>query len=184
MPSLPHDPQEEKEALYTAICTLHKRRGKSGMVHAFLVLCDAVERAERVLSELEAQAPKRDSVFQIHVLGLGSLVMCGQEEIVRVERYAREVLRDRRATERDCIRGLEAMFPQGTIISCPTCGEGLYKLTTRATTAEIVLDDRKLFVPLNRTVPSGDVWRSLACPFCGGRLFKDGQIHTLQQGWK
>jgi hypothetical protein len=31
---------------------------------------------------------------------------------------------------------------------------------------------------------SRNSWGPLACPFCGGRLLKDGRIHTLQQGWR
>lgn len=78
---------------------------------------------------------------------------------------------------------LDTVFPAGTLLSCPGCGEGLYKVTARATTQDIVLDEGALLTPLNRTIPPRDVWKPLACPFCGGRLLKDGQIHTLQRGW-
>ena len=37
-----------------------------------------------------------------------------------------------------------------------------------------------VLTPLNQR----DVWKSLACPFCGGRLLKEEKMHTLQQGWK
>jgi hypothetical protein len=46
------------------------------------------------------------------------------------------------------------------------------------------MDDGSLLVPLNRTVPSRDAWTALSCPFCGGRLFTNGQLHTLQYGWR
>jgi hypothetical protein len=78
---------------------------------------------------------------------------------------------------------LNPIFAPGTIISCPARGEGLYKVTTRATTEDVVLDDGTLLVPLNRTIPARNVWAPLACSFCGGRLLKDGQLHTLQHGW-
>jgi len=38
--------------------------------------------------------------------------------------------------------GFDTVFPAGTILSCSDCGEGLCKVTTRATTADIVLGDR------------------------------------------
>jgi len=78
---------------------------------------------------------------------------------------------------------LDARFPAGTILSCPECGEGLYKVTARSTPKDLVLDEGILLIPLNRTIPSRDAWASLSCPFCDGRLLKDGRIHTLQQGW-
>lgn len=78
---------------------------------------------------------------------------------------------------------LEAILLSGTIISCPSCGEGLYKVGARCTTEDVVLDDGTLLVPLNLTIPARDAWTSLSCPKCGARLFKDGKIHTLQQGW-
>ncbi len=78
---------------------------------------------------------------------------------------------------------LNAVFPAGTILSCPGCGEGLYKVTSRSTTADLVMDGGTLLIPLNSTIPPRDAWASLSCPFCGGRLLKDGQIHTLQRGW-
>ena len=80
-------------------------------------------------------------------------------------------------------RGLNATFPVGTILSCPACGLGLYKVSARSTTEDLVLDDGSLLVPLNRAVPSRSAWAPLACPFCGGRLLQAGRIHTLQQGW-
>ncbi len=77
----------------------------------------------------------------------------------------------------------DSVFSAGTILSCPSCGEGLYKVTARSTTEDLVLDEGTILVPLNRAILPRDVWKSLACPLCGGRLFKQGQIHTLQHGW-
>ena len=78
---------------------------------------------------------------------------------------------------------LDSIFSAGTIVVCPCCGEGLYKVTVQATTHDLVLDDGTLLVPLNRAIPARDVWAPLACPLCGGRLFNDGRIHTFQHGW-
>ena len=72
----------------------------------------------------------------------------------------------------------------GTILSYPQCKEGLYKVTTRASIDDLVLDDGTLLQPLNTTIPKRDVWRVLACPRCGGRYHKDGKLHTVQSGWK
>jgi predicted RNA-binding Zn-ribbon protein involved in translation (DUF1610 family) len=82
------------------------------------------------------------------------------------------------------VTGSPTAFPAGTIVSCPDCGEGLYKVITRATAQELVLDNGVLLVPLNRTIPSRGTWQRFACPWCGGRLLnKQGKVHTLQQGW-
>ncbi len=78
---------------------------------------------------------------------------------------------------------LDSVFPYGTIPSCPECDVGLYKVVARSTTEDLVMDDGSILVPLNRDIPPRDAWKSLACPLCGGRLLKDGQIHTLQRGW-
>jgi hypothetical protein len=78
----------------------------------------------------------------------------------------------------------ETSFAAGTILSCPACGEGLYKLTARATTADLALDDGALLIPLNTAISARAVWKPFACPFCDARLVKDGQLHTLSHGWK
>jgi len=52
-----------------------------------------------------------------------------------------------------------------------------------ATFEDVVVVDDKVFAPLNDTIPPDDVWQTLACPFCGARLLKDGNVHTLQNGW-
>jgi hypothetical protein len=107
-----------------------------------------------------------------------------REELQRAEQFAFDMLGQRRAREETPPNALDAEFPAGTIVACPECGEGLYKTTTRVTTADLVLDDGTLLTPLNRSIPAKDVWAPLACPFCGGRLLNDGRIYTLQQGWR
>lgn len=99
------------------------------------------------------------------------------------EHVLREIGR-RMAQEETRSAGLDTIFPQGTILSCADCGEGLYKVTTRATTADIVLDDGTNLQPLNTTIPPHGAWKSLACMKCGGRVYKGGKIHTVQDGWK
>ena len=176
------DPATEKDALSTTIAALEKSWGMPGMAHALSDLCEALARAEQALSALE-QETERDLAFEVHVLGLGFQVTYAREEIQRARQYALDTLGQRRGREKAPREALDTEFPAGTILSCPTCGEGLYKTTTRVTTQDLVLDDGTLLVPLNRTIPARDTWAPLACPLCGGRLLKDGQIHTLQQGW-
>ena len=91
------------------------------------------------------------------------------------EQALREIGR-RMATEETTISGLDTVFPARTLLSCSDCGEGLYKVTQRATTADIVLDDGTILQPLNTTIPP----KSLACVKCGGRVYKDGKLHMVQ----
>jgi uncharacterized protein YbaR (Trm112 family) len=177
------DPAQEKATLCAAITALEKSWGKPGMPHAFSDLCEALARAEEALSALEHDTD-RDTAFEVHVLGLGFQVTYAQEELQRAEQFAIDMLGQRRAREETPRTALDVEFPAGTIVACPECGEGLYKTTTRVTTADLVLDDGTLLTPLNRTIPARDAWAPLACPLCRGRLLKDGQIHTVQQGWK
>jgi hypothetical protein len=99
------------------------------------------------------------------------------------EQVLREIGR-RMATEETRIPGLDMVFPAGTILSCSDCDEGLYKVSQRATTADIVLDDGTILKPLNTTIPSHNAWQSLACVKCGGRVYTGGKIHTVQEGWQ
>lgn len=99
------------------------------------------------------------------------------------EHAVREIGR-RMAKEQTRSAGFDTVFPAGTILSCADCGEGLYKVTTRASTADIVLDDGTILQPLNTTIPPQGAWKSLACMKCGGRVYKDGKLHTVQEGWK
>jgi hypothetical protein len=80
---------------------------------------------------------------------------------------------------------MEQHYPAGTILSCPSeaCGLGLYRLVAPASFEDVVVFDDQVLAPLNTTIPSRDVWQTLACPFCGARLLKDGKIHTLQNDW-
>jgi hypothetical protein len=139
------------------------------MAQAYTDLQAAIARAERALAVLEQQQDKNGIAFKIHVLGLGFQVTYAQEELDRAEQFAFDMLGQRRAREETPRTALDAEFPAGTIVACPECGEGLYKTTTRVTTADLVLDDGTLLTPLNRSIPARDAWAPLACPFCGGR---------------
>jgi hypothetical protein len=88
----------------------------------------------------------------------------------------------RMAKEETRSASCDTVFPAGTILSCADCGEGLYKVTTRATTADLVLDDGTILQPLNATIPPHGAWKSLACVKCGGRVYKEGELHTMQGG--
>jgi hypothetical protein len=76
-------------------------------------------------------------------------------------------------------------YPTGTILACSSadCGLGLYRIVVPATFEDLVVFDDEVLAPLNATIPPHDVWQTLACPFCGARLLKDGKVYTLPWGW-
>jgi hypothetical protein len=92
------DPVQEKNALCTAIDTLHAQWGKAGMAQAYTALQIAVARAEQALSVLEPHQDKRGIAFKIHVLGLASMVMVAREEIARAELFALALIEKQAAT--------------------------------------------------------------------------------------
>jgi hypothetical protein len=59
----------------------------------------------------------------------------------------------RMVSEETGIHDLDIVFPQGTILSCSSCEERLYKITRRATTADLMLDDGTILQPLNQMIP-------------------------------
>lgn len=170
------DPVQEKAELSRAIGALLHSWGKPDMAQAVAALRTALAHAEHALAALERE-PERDTAFAVHVLGLGFQVTYAREELGQAEQFTCR-------TREETPDTLDTVFLAGTIVACPGCGEGLYKTTTRVTTADLVLDDGTLLTPLSRTIPLRNPWTPLACPLCGGRLLKDGQIHTLQQGWR
>jgi hypothetical protein len=76
------------------------------------------------------------------------------------------------AAEENTIPGLDTILPAGTILSCSSWGEELYRVVERATTADLVLDDGTLLRPLNATIPPRDVWKPFACVKCRGGVYK------------
>ena len=98
------------------------------------------------------------------------------------ERVLREIGR-RMAKEETRSAGFDVVFPAGTVLSCANCEEGLYKITTRGTTADLVLDEGTILKSLNTTIPPREAGKSLVGVKCGGRVYKSGKIHTGQEGW-
>ena len=147
-----------------------------------LDLCDAAERADEVLRTLEEQ-DSMDRDTRLQVVQLKILLRTAKQtlEAVQDEPLA-PVIPYPVNEEQEPMLG--TIFPVGTILECPDCGAGLYEVLQEVSTAGLVLDDGAVLVPLNQTILARDVWKSLACPFCGGRLLKEGKIHTLQAGWR
>jgi predicted RNA-binding Zn-ribbon protein involved in translation (DUF1610 family) len=153
------------------------------MAPAVSALRAAVGRAEQALSILE-QEPHKAPIFVVQVLGLGFLVMYAQGALARAEQCVFDPLGQGSHREGPPRTAVDTILPAGTIFCCPTCGAGLSRTTTALTVQDIALDEGTLLVPLTHTIPPREGWAPLACPFCGAQLVKDGQIHTLQQGWK
>ena len=182
MLTTPFNPREEKEQLSEALNRLHQEWEHGLSFATVLALCDTAERADEVLTALQEQgALDRDTRLQVIQLKI----------LLTAAKQALEAVQDEPLTpvnpypvseEQEPMLG--TIFPAGTIIDCPECGEGLYKVTQEVSTAGIVLDDGAVLVLLNQTIPTRTAWSTVVCPLCGGRLLKDGKIHTLQHGWR
>jgi hypothetical protein len=183
MSTLHYDPVEAHDAVYEAINHLHDHWGTPGMGEAVSDLHEAVARADRALVMFERQEAEQGIAFQIRVDGVRNLLQCAHEELQRAERVALRTLGRRLVHEVPPGKALDTVFPAGTIVSCPECGEGVYKVTARVVMQDLVLADGTFLAPLNTRIPARDGWKPLACPLCGGRLLKDGRIHTLQRAW-
>jgi hypothetical protein len=167
------DPAQEKALLSGAIGALERAWGKPGMAQALTALRTALAHAEHALAILERE-PERDTAFAVHVAGLGIQVTYARAELELAEEstYRR---RDGKSA------ALDIVLPAGTVVACPRCGEGLYKTTTRLTTADLVQDDGTLLTPLNPSIPQRYSWAPLDCPLCYAWLLQDGRICTLQE---
>jgi uncharacterized C2H2 Zn-finger protein len=117
------------------------------------------------------------------VIGLTILLTAACQQLELIQHEMVEALGERLGAEGPADRGLDPVFSPGTIISCPRCEQGLYTVTRSATRNVLALDDGEILTPLNLTISTRDEWVLLTCPVCGARLFNDGRIHTLQQGW-
>jgi hypothetical protein len=180
----PFNPRAEKTALYNAIGVFHERWEKKRSTDAVFDLCDAVERADDVCTELrQCQLDPHSDLAHVNI-NLQILLAAARQELAQVQDETLEEIGYRIAEEeRQTSSPSTTVLPAGTILSCPQCEEGLYKVTIRARIDDLVLDDGVMLQPLNTTIPKRDAWRALACPRCGGRYYKDGKMHTLQHGW-
>lgn len=175
------NPKVVKEQLYEALVRFHQEWEHGLSTATMLNLCEAAERADEVVRALEPVS--LDRATHLQVIQLKILLTTAKQtlEAVQGEPLTSATLypvnEEPEATP-------DTLFPTGTILDCPECGEGLYKVTQEVSAAGIVLDDGTVLVPLNRSIPARDAWKPLACPLCGARLLKDGKIHTLQHGWK
>lgn len=175
-------PHAERAALLEAIAEFHVHWSQKHTMDAFFHLADAIGRAEEVIHELRACQPDQHSDLTLAVVNLQILIGAAQKAMADVQHETLEESGHRMATEKSH-RSPEPAVVVGTILSCPQCEEGLYKVIARTSVDEIVLDDGAILQPLNTTIPKRDAWRGLACPKCGGRYHRDGKLHTLQGGW-
>ena len=181
----PFNPYTEKTTLYNAIMLFRERWEQRRTMNAVFDLCDAIERAEDVILELQQCKPTPQSDLALVAINLQLLIGIARNVVANVQNEMLEAIGHRMAKEeRQPPVSSSPVLPAGTILSCPQCEEGLYKVTTRASIDELVLDDGILLQPLNTTIPKRDALRALACPWCGGRYYKDGQLHTVQHGWQ
>ena len=179
----PFNPHTEKTALYDAILLFRARWEQRRTVNAVFDLCDAIERAEDVRRELHQCQPAPQSDLALVAINLQLLIGIACTVVANVQDEMLEAI-GMAEEERQPPVSSSPVLPAGTILSCPQCEEGLYKVTTRASIDDLVLDDGILLQPLNTTIPQRDAWKALACPRCGGRYHKDGKLHTLQHGWQ
>jgi predicted RNA-binding Zn-ribbon protein involved in translation (DUF1610 family) len=181
--SLPIDPRREHDALYAALSDFQAQWEQHRTVQAVFDLCDAVEQANEALIVLEKKPEQQDKEHRLQVVRLKILLTAARQQLELVQQETLETVGERIASEEGQCSACDTVLLAGMIIACPACGEGLYKLTRRATTQDVVLDEGEILAPLNTMIPEREAWRTLACPFCGARLLKDGRVHTLQYGW-
>lgn len=178
------NPQAEKTALYDAITRFRQRWEHRRTLEAVFALADALDRADDVCAELRHCKPDPQSDLALVAINLQLFIGIARQELARGEEETLEEIGHRMAAEEpQPTRSSSPVLPAGTILSCPQCEAGLYKVTMRASIDDLVLDDGVLLHPLNTTIPKRDAWRALACPKCGGRYFRDGKLHTLQREW-
>ena len=128
-------------------------------------------------------APQRD--LALATINLQRLLAVARQERARGQEETLEEIGHWIATEEhQPATAPSPVLPAGTILSCPQCEEGLYKVTVRASIDAHVLEDGVLLQPFNTTIPTRDARRAFACLRCGGRYYKDGKFHTVQAGWQ
>lgn len=177
------NPQVEKNILYGAITHFQQRWAQKRTMAAVFDLADAIEHAADVCTELKESKPDPQSDLALIAINLQMLINVARQELAQVQEETLEEIGHRMVIEEQHAPP-STMLSAGTILSCPQCEEGLYKVTVRASVNDIVLDDGTILQPLNTTIPKRDAWRALACPHCGGRYYRDGKLHTVQTGWQ
>lgn len=182
MLTAPLSPKAEKDALYAALSCVVEEWETARDVQQILALCDAAERADEVLQTLEGQ-DALDHDTRLHVVQLNMLLHTATQTLEAIQDEPLASVNLYPVSERQEPMP-ETVFLAGTLIECPRCQEGLYKVVQESSTSEIVLDDGPVLVPLNRMIPARAVGSTLACPLCEARLLKDGKLHTLQEGWR
>lgn len=146
--------EAEKVIPYAALITLLDSGGQPNQAEACAALRVTVARAKRALAVLEMQ-PDQGPAWRVYRAGLSTLTVWAEAEIERAEHFALHEIGHRLACETATMAALDTVILPGTIISYSDCGAGLYKVSPRATTEDIVCDDGSLLVPLNTTIPSG-----------------------------
>jgi uncharacterized C2H2 Zn-finger protein len=176
--------EAEHDRLTRALRESEEHWGKVDLRQDILTLAEAVDHAERLLAAFEAEEAAQSPAFTVRVGGLRALLLIGRTELKHAGRCTLEVEHRGIAEEERESPGLETVIAQGTILSCPRCGEGLYKVMTRARIEDLMLDEGTILRPLNLTIPQRDVWKMLACPHCGGGVYRAGKVHTVHGGWQ
>jgi hypothetical protein len=126
------------------------------MTQAFTALRTALAHAEHALAVLE-QEPRCDTAFAVHVAGLAFQVTYARAELERAEEFTGRM-------HAETPEALDMVFPAGTVVACPGCGEGLYRTTTRVTAGDLLYDDGTLLMPLTirfRHATRGHRWTAL-----------------------
>ena len=163
MITLPFNPYAEKTALYDAIMLFRERWEQQRTMEAVFDLCDAIDRAVEVGTELRECNPDAQSDLALVAINLQLLIGIARQELARGQEETLEEIGHRMSTEeRQTATAPATVLPAGTILSCPQCEEGLYKVTARASIDDLVLDDGTLLRLLNTTIPQRDVWRCLS----------------------
>ena len=99
--------------------------------------------------------PDPQSDLALVAINLQLLIGIARQELARVQEETLEEIGHRMAEEeRQATVSSSTVLPAGTILSCPQCEEGLYKVTTRASIDDLVLDDGICYSPSIPRFPS------------------------------
>ena len=136
------NPQAEKTALSDAIMRFRYRWEQRRTLNAIVELCDAIDRADEVCTELRHCQPALQSDLALIALNVQLLIGIARHELARVQEDTVEEIGHRIADDdRQPTVCSSPLLAAGTILSCPQCEEGMYKVITRASVANLVLDD-------------------------------------------